>query len=57
MRGLTSNLVNKRLFNLTAGFLNPNYFSGDQIENNEMGGSCSMYGGEYRRIQGFGVES
>jgi hypothetical protein len=29
--------------------------SGDKIEN-EMGGACSAYGGEERRIQGFGEE-
>jgi len=28
--------------------------SGDKIEKNEMGGACSKYGGEDRRIQGFG---
>jgi hypothetical protein len=26
----------------------------DQIEKNEMGVACSRYGGEQRRIQGFG---
>jgi len=26
----------------------------DEIENNEMGGACSAYGEEERRIQGFG---
>jgi hypothetical protein len=26
--------------------------SGDKIEKNEMGGACSAYGGEERRIQG-----
>jgi len=30
------------------------YFSGDKIEKNDMGGACSTYGGEERRIQGFG---
>jgi hypothetical protein len=29
----------------------------DQIEMNEMGGVCSMYGGEERCIQGFGGET
>ena len=29
------------------------YCSGDKIEKNEMGGACSMYGGEERHIQGF----
>jgi len=30
------------------------YYSGDKIEKNEMGGACSVYGGEERRMQGFG---
>jgi hypothetical protein len=29
---------------------------GDKIEENEMDGTCSVYGGEERRIQGFGEE-
>ena len=33
------------------------YYSGDQIKRNEMGGACSAYGGEKRRIQGFGGET
>jgi hypothetical protein len=33
------------------------YFSGDEVENNEMGGACSTYGGEEMRIQGFGGET
>ena len=32
-------------------------FSEDKFEKNEMGGACSMYGGEERRIQGFGGEA
>jgi len=32
-------------------------YSGDQIQKNEMGGPCSMYGTEERCIQGFGVET
>ena len=32
-------------------------FSGDNIEENEIGGECSAYGGEERRIQGFGGET
>jgi len=32
-------------------------YSGDQIEKNKMGGACSVYGGEERRIQGFGGET
>jgi hypothetical protein len=34
--------------------IKPLYCSGDKIEQNEMGGPCSAYGGEMRRIQGFG---
>jgi hypothetical protein len=30
---------------------------GDKIEKNEMGGTCSAYGGEERHIQGFGGET
>ena len=33
------------------------FFSGDQIEKNELGGACSAYGGEERCIQGFGGET
>ena len=33
------------------------YYSSDQIEENEMGGACSTYGGEERWIQGFGGEA
>jgi hypothetical protein len=32
-------------------------FSDDKIEKNEMGGACSAYGGEERRIQVFGGET
>jgi len=32
------------------------YYSGDQIEQNEMGGACSTYGEVERLIQGFGGE-
>ena len=44
------------------GFMNnpvhtPEYCSGDKIEKNEMGGACSAYGGEERRIQGFSGET
>ena len=34
-----------------------NCCSGDAIEKNEMGGGCSAYGREERRIQGFGGET
>jgi len=37
-------------------FLTQNY-SGDKIEKNDMGGACSAYGDEERRIQGFGGET
>jgi len=29
------------------------YFSGDQVEKNEIGGECSTYWGQERCIQGF----
>jgi hypothetical protein len=32
------------------------YCLGDKIKKNEMGGACSVYGGEERHIQGFGGE-
>jgi len=32
-------------------------YSRDHIEKNEMGGTCSMYGGEERCTQGFSGES
>jgi len=34
--------------------LHPEYCLGDKIEKNGMGGACSAYGGEERRIEGFG---
>ena len=33
------------------------YGLGDKIEKNDMGGACSKYGGEERRVQGFGGET
>ena len=33
------------------------YFSGDQIEKNEIGGACSTFGREKRHVQGFGGET
>jgi hypothetical protein len=33
------------------------YCSGDQIENDEMGGASSKYGGEQKCIQDFGRET
>jgi hypothetical protein len=32
------------------------YYSGDQMKKNEMGGACRAYGGEERCIHGFGGE-
>ena len=34
-----------------------NILSDDKIETNVMGGACSAYGGQERRMQGFGVET
>ena len=33
------------------------YYQGEQIKENEMGGACSMYGGEEKCIQGFSGET
>jgi hypothetical protein len=41
---------------LNAKFINL-YLIKLKIEKNEMGGACSTYGGEERRIQGFGGET
>jgi hypothetical protein len=38
-------------------YSSPKYYSGDQIEKNEMGGAFRAYGGEERCIQGFGGET
>ena len=35
----------------------PLLFMGYKIEKNEMGGACSAYGGEERRMKGFGGET
>jgi len=37
-------------------FLLTQYFSGDKIKKNEIGGTCSVYGGMERFIQDFGRE-
>ena len=33
------------------------YCVGDKMEKNEMGGSCSGYGGGERHVEGFGGET
>ena len=38
-------------------YCSPNIVRVIKIEKNEMGGACSTYGGEERRIQGFGGET
>ena len=38
-------------------YCSPNIVRGDNIEKNERGGACNMYGGEERRILGFGGEA
>ena len=38
-------------------YASPQYFAVDKIENNEIGGACSAYGRDERRIQGFGGET
>jgi hypothetical protein len=46
-------LHNKELNDL---YSSPNIVRVIKIEKNEMGGTCSTYGGEQRRIQGSGGE-
>jgi hypothetical protein len=41
---------------LYSSLLLTQYCPGDKIEKNEMGGTCSAYGGEERCIQGCGGE-
>jgi hypothetical protein len=48
------NLSSDRILN---EWLLTQYCSGDKIEKNEMDGACSTYGGDERRIQGFGGET
>jgi len=38
-------------------YASPNFVRVIKIENNEMGGACSTYGGEERRIRVFGGEA
>jgi hypothetical protein len=49
----------RKLHNVELSDLYPytQIYSGDQIQNNEMGGPSSMYGREKRCIQGFGGET
>ena len=51
--GTWRSLRNEELY----GLLLTQYCSGDRIEKNEVGGTCSTYGGEERCIQGFGGET
>jgi hypothetical protein len=45
-----------KLLNEELNDLLTQYCAGGKIKKNEMGGTCSAYGGEQRRIQGFGGE-
>jgi hypothetical protein len=49
----------RKLYNEELNGLYPltQYCAGDKIEMNEMGGACSAFRGEERRIQGFGGET
>jgi len=56
--GERRNLVSARVLSRSArAILLTQYCWGDKIEKNEMGGECSAYGWEERRIQGFGGET
>jgi len=48
--GAWRRLHNEELYEL---YSSP-YYSGDEIEKNEMGGACSVYGQETRCVQSFG---
>jgi hypothetical protein len=37
-------------------YCSPQYCASDKIKKNETGGACGKYGGEERRVQGFGRE-
>ena len=41
----------------TPSVLLTQYCSGDKMEENDMGGACSVYGREERRIQDFGEKT
>jgi hypothetical protein len=47
----------RKLHKEELGDLYSKYCLGDQIEENEMGGACSTYGGDERCIQGFHGET
>ena len=49
-----ADLHNKQLNDL---YSSPNIVRAIKIEKNEMGGACGSYGGEERRIQGFGGDN
>ena len=38
-------------------YSSPTMVAGDKNKKNEMGGACAAYGGEEKRIQGFGGET
>jgi hypothetical protein len=48
-RGIGEDYITRNLMTCT----HQKYYSGNQIEKNEMGGACSTYGGKERCIQDF----
>ena len=56
-RGQNMNKINYSTIIKVVSALLTQYCSDDKIEKNEMGGTCSTYGGEERCIQGFGGET
>jgi hypothetical protein len=48
--------INFMCLDLRWSVLLTQYFSGDKIEKNEMGGACSAYGRDEKRVQDFGGE-
>jgi hypothetical protein len=53
----TGEWVKLQNYELNTSVLLTQYCSGDKLEKDEMGGTCSTYGEERRCIQGFGGET
>jgi hypothetical protein len=47
----------KYYFKIRISAAHPTIFGGDLIKKNEVGGTCSAYRGEQRRIEGFSGET
>jgi hypothetical protein len=52
LASIDGRLLEKEKSRLGNNYTPYTYYSGDQIEKNEVGGTCSTYGGQGRCIQG-----